>query len=95
MAVELVTFTYYGNDKDTSGLPTPFFNYLVVLSPWVRNDSATASIIPLTEAAIKSQDHSFFVADKLGIQGALRDAEVYLDKKHKELNKLSSNEIKE
>jgi hypothetical protein len=39
---------FFGAQTDAYGMPTPYFSYLVVSSPWDKLDSGIASIVPLS-----------------------------------------------
>ncbi len=86
--------TYYGDKEDASGMPDPYFRYLVVASPWIKAGSGSASIMPLTEARAQgiAQGPSHTVIAKVGgPEAALKLAEEFLGKEHPGLNRLVSD----
>ncbi len=93
------TMTFYGENEDDSGMPSPWFHYLVVASPGPKTGFGTASICPLTEAratGIAVQSSKIIFAKVGGAEAAMKEAELYLENQHKGLKKaVSTNRITE
>ena len=88
------TMTYQGNDEDASGMPNPWFHYLVLASPGAKTGSGTASIISLSEARAKgiAQGPSHTIIAKTGgPEAAIKLAEEFLDKEHPDLKKITTD----
>jgi hypothetical protein len=75
-------------------MPDPWFQYLVVASPWIKAGSGSASILSLTAARAKGiaqgPAHTV-IAKEGGEEAALTVAEDFLDKEHPGLKKLVSD----
>ncbi len=85
------TMTYHGTDEDASGMPNPWFHYLVVASPGAKPGSGTASIVSLSRARAKGiaqgPSHTI-IAKEGGPEAAIQQAEAFLDKEHPGLKKI-------
>lgn len=86
--------TYFGDDERPTGMPEPWYHYLVVASSGHKPDSGIASIVSLSEARAKgiasSSSHTI-LAKTGGEAEAIRQAEMFLDKEHPGLHKRISD----
>lgn len=86
--------TYFGNDERPTGMPEPWYHYMVVASSGHKPDSGIASIVSLSEAraqGIASGTSHTILAKTGGEAEAIKQAEMFLDKEHAGLNKRISN----
>ncbi len=57
------TVKYFGNDKNEYGMPIPYHSYLVVSSPWQKDNSGIASVILLSgESPLPSSPHKLVMS---------------------------------
>ncbi len=87
------TMTYHGPIPD-DGEPQPWFHYLVVSKPGPNAGAGSATIMSLSDARTEraAQGKSNVVsATSGGPQGALAEAERFLDAKHPGLRKIVSD----
>ena len=86
------TLNYRGDAEDASGMPSPWYQYLVVSSPGHDPGSGVATIIALSESRANglTRASSKVLVGSGGVESALRRAEAYLDGLHPGLSKLAS-----
>lgn len=87
------TMTYHGPIPD-NGDPQPWFHYLVVAKPGPKAGTGSATIMSLSNARKEreAQGKSRVVsATSGGPEGALAEAERFLDAKHPGLSKIVSD----
>ncbi len=59
---------FWGEDRNQSGMPVPYYAYLVISSPWQTEACGIASVVPITEGAPLSKRH--FIAESGGERAA-------------------------
>ena len=87
------TMTFYGDERDAHGMPTPYEHYLVIASEWIESGSGIASIMSLTESrkSAIAQGATHTEIDRTGgPEGAMKKAEDFLTATHSSLKKLVS-----
>jgi hypothetical protein len=87
------TMTYYGEEDHDRDLPRAWYHYLVIASPGSKYGSGVASIITLSQAraeAVTQGPSHIITAQEGGPEGALSEAEAFLDRHHHGLKKIVS-----
>ena len=88
------TMSYFGENEDNNGMPDPWFHYLVVASPGMKEGTGIASIFSLSaarQAGIAQEASETVIAKEGGPDQAINMAEELLDRRHSGLKKIVSD----